>query len=316
MPASDNTVTWQSARAPAIAGSPWRGATVVAVACLVVTVWAGTPIVTKIAVMHADAVVVGVLRTVAVAALLLPFLALAGRRVARPAGRADWRLLAVSGIGGFAGFPLLFSLGVQHTSASHAALVTAAAPIFTGVFAYALARRLPPSTWWLGVTLAMVGVAALVGLRFGADAAAGATPAGDLMVLGACILAAAGYVAGGRLSLRFGAWTSTLWSISLGGAVMAPVLLWLAPRIAWSAIDPAGWLAIGYLAVFSTWLAYLGWYWALAAGGIARVGSIQFAQPVISLLLAIPILGEVVTPKLALAAAAIIGGVFIARRRG
>ncbi len=60
----------------------------------------------------------------------------------------------------------------------------------------------------------------------------------------------------------------------------------------------------------------MGWYWALAAGGIARVGSIQFAQPVISLLLAIPILGEVVTPKLALAAAAIIGGVFIARRRG
>ena len=312
MPASDNTVTWQSARAPAIAGAPWRGATVVAVA--VVTVWAGTPIVTKIAVMHADAVVVGVLRTVVVAALLLPFLALAGRRVARPAGRADWRLLAVSGIGGFAGFPLRFSLGMQHTSASHAALVTAAAPIFTGVFAYALARRLPPSTWWLGVTLAIVGEAAVVGLRFGQ--AEGATPAGDLMVLGACILAAAGYVAGGRLSLRLGAWTSTLWSISLGGVVMAPVLLWLAPRIAWSAIDPAGWLAIGYLAAFSTWLAYLGWYWALAAGGIARVGSIQFAQPVISLLLAIPILGEVVTPKLALAAAAIIGGVFIARRRG
>jgi len=316
MPASDSAATWPAGRRPAIAGAARRRLAVVAVAGTVVAVWAGTPVVTKIAVMHADALVVGALRTIAVAAFLLPFLGLAGRRLGRPVGVAEWRLLAVSGIGGFAGFPLLFSLGMQHTSASHAALITAAAPIFTGIFAYAVARRPPPSTWWLGVALAVLGEAALVGLRFGGAAAAGATPAGDLMVLGACILAAAGYVAGSRLSRRLGAWTATLWSICLGGAALMPVLLWLAPRIAWSAIDPAGWLAIGYLAALSTWLAYVGWYWALAAGGIARVGAIQFAQPVMSLLLAIPILGEVLTPKLALAAATIIGGVAIARRRG
>ncbi|MEE8202121.1 MAG: EamA family transporter, partial [Alphaproteobacteria bacterium] len=57
------------------------------------------------------------------------------------------------------------------------------------------------------------------------------------------------------------------------------------------------------------------WYWALGRGGIARIGITQFAQPVVSLALAVAILGEAMTLPLAATAACIVAGIWIAQRR-
>jgi len=57
--------------------------------------------------------------------------------------------------------------------------------------------------------------------------------------------------------------------------------------------------------------AYVTWYWALAAGGIARVGLAQFAQPIVTLGLAVIMLREAMT--LPLAAACILAGISLAR---
>ncbi|MGE5202783.1 MAG: EamA family transporter, partial [Acidobacteriota bacterium] len=68
------------------------------------------------------------------------------------------------------------------------------------------------------------------------------------------------------------------------------------------------------LALGSTILGYVCWYWALQRGGIARIGATQFAQPVIALLLAVTVLGEPLTLPLALAALLVVAGVAIAQR--
>jgi drug/metabolite transporter (DMT)-like permease len=59
----------------------------------------------------------------------------------------------------------------------------------------------------------------------------------------------------------------------------------------------------------------MGWYWALAQGGIARIGTIQFLQPLSGLVLAFFLLGERPTLILAFATVMILGGVVIAWRR-
>lgn len=276
-----------------------------------VVVWGLTPAATKFAVSEIDPLTVGILRTVLAMA---PGLAVAlALRLPLPIGGGDWRLLVISAACGFVGFPLLFGLGVNLTTTAHAALIMVALPIFTGLFGAVAARKWPGHLWWLGAIIALVGEVALVSARFGFEEP-GASLEGDLLTLASCITAAGGYVAGSRLSPRIGTWSTTFWGLSLGGLILLPLLVIKLDATDWAAVTMIGWNATGYLALFSTVLAYAAWYWALSHGGTARVGSIQFAQPVVALAAALTVMGETMTFPLALAAVTILAGIGIAQR--
>ena len=92
---------------------------------------------------------------------------------------------------------------------------------------------------------------------------------------------------------------------------MVPVL-WAQGSFAVASV-PA-WSAIAYLAVVVTILGYVLWYWALGQGGIARVGLIQFLQPVSGVILAAALLGERISASFLLASALVLGGVWLAIR--
>jgi drug/metabolite transporter (DMT)-like permease len=287
-------------------------AAVFAAAALAIFIWGATPVVTKIAVGDVEPLIVGMLRTMLAAAITAPIVIV--RRIARPRTAREMALLAASALGGFVGFPVLFSLGQRLTSASHGALILAILPVFTGIFAAVLERRMPGSRWWLGAAVALAGEVLLVAFRFGFEGA-GAGLAGDLLIALSCVAASLGYVAGGQLSRSLGTWPTTLWGITIGGLVLLPALPLAARGIDWTAIAPTSWLALGYLAFLSSVLAYVAWYWALAAGGIARIGVTQFAQPIVGLALAVAVLGEAMTLPLAATAVCILIGIYIAQRR-
>ena len=122
-------------------------------------------------------------------------------------------------------------------------------------------------------------------------------------------------MAGGRLSRSIGAWPTTLWGITGGGLVLAPVLPFVVSRVARGSVGATGFLAVGYLVLFSSILAYAAWYWALSRGDMARVGALQFTQPIVGIALAALVLSEPITPPLALAAAGILLGVWIVQRK-
>lgn len=282
-----------------------------AVAGFVVVVWGLVPAATKLAVGEIDALTVGILRTVlAMAPGLLLVLAL---RLPLPKAADDWWLLVISAAGSFVAFPLLFTIGVDLTTTAHAALILAALPIFTGLFGVAVERQWPGRQWWLGAALALAGEAVLVGSRFG-FADPGASLEGDLLTLTSCMAASAGYVAGSRLSQRIGTWGTTFWGVLLGGVVLLPVLALRFDATSWPTVTAVGWGIAAYLALFATILAFAGWYWALARGGTARVGSLQFGQPVVALVVAVTAMGETFTPPMALAMVAILVGIVIAQR--
>jgi drug/metabolite transporter (DMT)-like permease len=282
-----------------------------AAASFAVVAWGLTPAATKLAVGEIDPLTVGILRTVMAMAPGLP-LALV-LRLPLPTGGSDWRLLVISAACGFVGFPLLFGIGVNLTTTAHAALIMAALPIFTGLFGGVIERRSPGRLWWCGAVLALAGEVLLVGARFGFEEP-GVTLEGDILTLASCIVAAAGYVAGSRLSPRIGTWSTTFWGLSLGGMVLLPLLAIRLDATDWETVTVVGWTAAGYLAAFATVLAYVCWYWALSRGGTARIGSIQFAQPVVALAVAVTAMGETMTLPLALATVTILVGIAIAQR--
>jgi drug/metabolite transporter (DMT)-like permease len=285
----------------------------VLVAALVMVVWGASPAMTKIAARDLSSLEVGVLRTL-LAGLVAAPIVLATRERLPVTGRHRW-LLLVSAISGFVAFPILYSIGQGRTSAMHGNMILAALPIFTGGYAALLDRRRPSRAWIAGSAVALAGESVLVAVRSG-DGGAAASYGGDALVVGAAMIVAFGYVAGARLGQGdYRALAATYWGVIIAGIIMLPVL---AGTIAVDGLPSAGlesWGAIAWMAVVTSIVGYIGWYWALARGGIQRIATIQFLQPFSGLLIAAWLLGERFTVPLVLASSVILAGVTITQRR-
>jgi drug/metabolite transporter (DMT)-like permease len=283
----------------------------VVVAVLVMVVWGATPILTRIALEDLEPLVVATLRTILAGLLAAPLLLRA--REPFPRAAAPRRLLAISAAAGFVVFPVVYTIGQQRTSGLHGVMILAALPIFTGLYAAAVARRVPARGWLLGCAIALVGEIVLIGGRGGATG--DATLTGDFLVLAAALVVSAGYVAGAMLPPQgVSSSAATFWGVVLGAIVLSPLATVLlaedgVPEAGWQA-----WAAVGVLAAVTSVVGYIGWYWALDRGGIARISTVQFLQPLSGFALAVVVLDDRVTPAIAVGAAAIVCGVVIAQR--
>lgn len=285
-----------------------------AVGFIAIFIWGGSPVATQLAIQSIDPLNVGVLRTVLAGAILLPLGLLL--RLPFPNTREGWIELWVSSLAGFVGFTLLFSLGLNYTSTTHAALILTAAPIFTGFIGFVIEKAWPRWLWWLGAAVALLGEAILIGYRAPASAAGEATVEGDLLVLAAVVFVSMGYVAGGRLAARIGTRSATAWGLSLAGVILLPVIalrMDFSQPLVTAATTPS-WLAVLYLAILVSIVGYITWYWALDKGGIARIAPVQFLQPLVSLLLAVVLFSEPITPQILIALVTVIFGVILTTR--
>lgn len=282
------------------------------VALLAVIIWGASPVATKIAVTDLPPPAVALLRTV-LGGLVALLLALS-LNLPLPKNRQQRWLLALSAGCGFIGFPILFSIGVRLTSANHASIILAALPVFTAAIANAWDRRRPTRSWWLGVALAMIGEYVLIAGRPAAGEQT-ATLTGDLMVFVANGFASLGYVAGGRLQQAgYPSINTTFWGAGIAAILLLPLVPLTMTDTPPAEVSPEAWSALAYLAIGVTIVGYVMWYWALGKGGIARLGLMQFLQPVSGVALAAVLLGERIGPVLVAAAALVLAGVWIAVR--
>jgi drug/metabolite transporter (DMT)-like permease len=301
-----------SSRSSAAVGTAPTPVAPILVAIAVMTFWGATPVLTRIAIRDFDPLTVAVLRT-ALAGLLGGAI-VAATRQALPASSQGRKLLVVSAVSGFVLFPLLFTFGQQRTSAMHGGMILASLPIFTGAYAMLLDRRTPVRGWIVGSAVALMGEIALVAFRAGSGGAP-TSLSGDLLIAVSVLIVSLGYVAGARLGQRgYHSLATTFWGVAIGAVAIVPLLLGDLAADGVPHGDPGPWAAIIFLATMTSIVGYIGWYWALAHGGIARIATIQFLQPFSGLVLAALLLGESFTLPLVAASAAILAGVTIAQR--
>jgi len=74
------------------------------------------------------------------------------------------------------------------------------------------------------------------------------------------------------------------------------------------------WLGFAYVAVVSMFLGFFAWYRGLAQGGVARIGQLQLAQPILTLAWAAALLGERVGATTIAAALAVLASVALTQR--
>ena len=286
----------------------------VAVALALMVVWGGTPLFSKVAAQQIDPLLVGILRTVIAGCIALPLALL--MRQSLPDGSRDRLLLAVSGFSAFIAFPLIYTVGQHTTSALHGALILATLPVFTSLFGTLVERRAVSLTWVLGCMIALASEATVIVWRT-TGASGGSSLVGDLLVLTSSALCAMGYVAGARLTQRgYAATSTTLWGVSFSAVILLPLMAWSLARNGLPHAGAAAWASLLVLALLTSVLGYIVWYWALAKGGISRIASVQFTQPLFGIVLAAVVLGERPAPATAVAAAGILLGAWLVLRAG
>ena len=260
---------------------------------------------TRVAVAELDAVVVGLGRAIVAAALAAALLA--WRRERLPA-RADLMRLLVVGLGVVIGFPLFSALALRDLPAAHATVIVGLLPAATAVGAVLRAGERPGRGFWAA---ALLGLAAV--LVFAAAQGAGGVAQADLYVLAAVALCALGYAEGGALARTYGGWQVICWALVLTAPVLVPVVAVAAARSGLHAGTDA-WLGFAYVALISMFLAFFAWYRGLALGGVARIGQVQLAQPVLTLVWSALILAEEVSAATVLAALAVVACVIATQR--
>ncbi|WP_028535780.1 drug/metabolite exporter YedA [Paludibacterium yongneupense] len=178
----------------------------------------------------------------------------------------------------------LVTLAEKTVSSGVAALVVASVPLFTSLFARLLGQR-TRSIEWAGMALGMAGI---VFLNFGSNLSA--SPLGALLL----ILACAGWALGSALSKKLpqpsGLMSSAVMMVS-GGAALLLASAACGERLA-AMPTLGGWLALGYLIVFGSIIAYSAYLYLLSHVSPAAATSYAYVNPVIAVLLGMSLLGE------------------------
>lgn len=260
---------------------------------------------TRLAVSELDGTVVGLGRALVAAALA--GLLLFATRQPLPSPR-QWPRLALTALGVVVGFPLLSAWALRQVPAAHGAVIVGLMPAATAVMAVLRSGERPSPAFWLASLLGLVAVTV-----FAAVEGAGRPVPADGLILAAVLLGGLGYAEGGALARELGGWQVISWALVLLAPVLLPIVLWRVRETGLAADLPA-WLCFAYVSLVSMFTAFFAWYRALAQGGVARIGQLQLAQPVLTMLWSALLLGETITWAMALAAGAVLGSVTLTQR--
>jgi drug/metabolite transporter (DMT)-like permease len=235
------------------------------------------------------------------------------RRGKHVPARSQWGLLAFTALGVVVGFPLFLSLALQYVPSTHGAVVTGLLPLATAVVAALWFRQQPSLAFWACAVLGTLLVLAFMVLRSADGAGRLSLHLADVFLLLAMTSAAFGYIGGARLTPSLGAEQVICWVLVISLPVTVPLAVMNAPADVY-AIQSASWWAFAYVAVFSMWLGFFAWYRGLALGGAVRVSQVQLVQPFLSLLFAVPLLGERLDAVTLCFGVAVIATVFIGKK--
>ena len=278
-----------------------------------ITIWAVSFVFIKLALREISAVTLIALRFALGAALV----ALAGWRNGdfRRVTRADWPRLALLGFVGITVQQLLQISGQATAQASVAAFLASTAPAFTVALAAMVLREKLGTGQIVGVTLAAVGA---VVVSTGGDVAALARgqfgERGNVLVLLSAIVWAAFTILNKRVVEGRPSTVVTAGMFFFGWLFVLPVFI---AQQGWREIghlSPTGWLAVLYVSVLASAVAYLVNSHSLKHIPASRVAVIQNLESMIATAAAVLFLGERVTGAMLLGGAAIIAGVYLAER--
>jgi len=201
-------------------------------------------------------------------------------------------------------------LGTELTTASQGSLITVSTPVFAVALGITVLGERLERRAILGMALAMGGTVLVLAGQYDLTALSGGTTAGIGLLVVASATWAVYTVFGKPLVTRYSALETAAYSATVATVILAlgvPIELWLTDTaLASIPITLPLVLAVGYLGVFGTAVAWYLWYKGLEYVSASVVSVFLFIQPVVGGALGALFLGEQLGP-LFLAGGAVMG---------
>jgi len=289
---------------------------------LVVVVWAVNFIAAKIGLRYLPAVTMASFRVVLAGLSMVPAYLICSRLPAFPdalrfrergfSGGDIWTFLYL-GFFGVVVNQMCFTLGLHYTSVSHAAVIVGMGPIYTLVLAVLFRLEKATGHKVIGMAMAFAGVAVLATDN-------GISPRspsllGDAITMTGSIGFATYAVLGKRVAGKYDALTMAAFNHFAGAVIVLPVALEQVranggPATMWRTVPWQGWAALMYMAVLSSALAYIFYFWLLRYLEVSQLSAFTYLLPVLATILGILWLGERGSLLQILGGALALGGVY------
>jgi drug/metabolite transporter (DMT)-like permease len=288
---------------------------------LVVVVWAFNFIAAKIGLRYLPPLTMASFRVTLAGLSMVPAYLICSRRPAFADARRtraqgitlrDLWTFAYLGFFGVVVNQMCFTMGLRYTSVSHAAVIVGMGPIYTLILAVLF--RLERATWHkvVGMAIALLGVAVLASEN--GISARSASLLGDAITMTGSIGFATYAVLGKRVAGRYDALTMVAFNHFAGAVVILPVALRqareLGPFSRWRAIPWQAWAAVLFMAVCSSALAYLLYFWLLRYLEASQLSAFTYLLPVLAVILGILLLGERGSPMQIIGGTLALAGVY------
>lgn len=187
-----------------------------------------------------------------------------------------------------------FTIGLRYTSVSHSAIIVGLGPIYALIFAVLLRLEQATVRKVVGMAIALSGV---VLMATGTDLGhRSPTLLGDLITFAGSLGFALYAALGKRVAARYDALTMTTYNFVFGALLVLPAAIYSARRIGafsnWLAIPWQAWAGMFYMALFSSALAYLFYFWLLRYLEVTQLAAYNYLLPVTAMLLGILFLNE------------------------
>ncbi|MFD8013502.1 EamA family transporter [Streptomyces sp. NPDC059762] len=311
-PSTPTAAPTAPAPAPALRGAapanPARriGGAVWAALAIVYVVWGSTYLGIRIVVDTVPPFLASGSRFV-VAALLLA--AIVAWRHGPAALKVDRRRLGSAALVGLLlilGGNGLVNLAETDIPSGLAALLVAAVPVWV-VLLRTVAGERPGLGGYGGVLLGMAGLAVLTLPGLSGEVGIG----GVLIVLVAALLWSLGTVSSARLPLPANPFTASVYEMLAGGVAGIVVGLIRGEHRGFDpgTVSTGSWLALGYLVVFGSLIAFTAYAWLLQSAPVSLAATYAYVNPVVAVLLGALILDEALTWPILLGGAIVVAAV-------
>jgi drug/metabolite transporter (DMT)-like permease len=229
------------------------------------------------------------------------------------ATRAELARLAALGFVSLTVYFTFENIGIAHTSASEAAILIAAIPIFVNILNVFTLKEHNSALEWTGIALSFAGVVLLI--QF-ANGSGGGTLFGNLLVLAASLSAAVYNVMARRLLVSRSALFVTAFQNLFGALFMLPLAVVELLVVGVRRPTVPAVIGLAYLTLFCSVLAYLLLNYAFRFIEASKASVFTNLVPVIAVAAAYVMLGERFTAGQLAAAVVVVVGVWLTNRGG
>jgi drug/metabolite transporter (DMT)-like permease len=284
-------------------------------ALFAVTVWGASFVATKIALQYVDPSTVVWLRF-SMGVIILGFAVKLNKQFALPQGR-DWAYFAVLGFLGITFHQWLQSTGLLTAQATTTAWIITSTPIFIALLGFIILKE--RLAWYqvAGIILATFGVLLVVTKGNLSSLTAGrfGTP-GDFLVLISALNWAI-FSTLSRSGLKKHPSTLMMFYVMSFGWVFTSILFFASSGVRQIFSIPLdGWIAITFLGILCSGVAYIFWYDALQVLPVAQTGAFLYLEPIITVIVAAFVIGESILLATLIGGITILIGVWLVNRPG